>query len=616
MVALAALAGYLLIEHERVTMQREAIGRARATMSAVDAELKGHAETMQALASMRTLSEGALPSFRADAERVLKSQPQWIDVRLYSAEGQPLLHAGPPARGGLETGTLNRMMSLDKAAVGVVERIESAGRAAVRVYVPVTLDAGRRYVLSVALKTDLFQELLREQRLPADWVIALVDRDRRFVARVPAVPPGSLASESFRAAIASAPEGWFRGVTLEGFQTYTPYVTSALSGWVLGIAIPQRVVEAGSRRAIAIMVFGAGAAVAIALYLAWFFGRRISRPIASLAAAAASGKAAPLLGQPPLIAEIEELRKALAERESLVLREREALEAAALQARLLNEQKERSAQELSAINRELRHRNEENELFVYSVSHDLRSPLVNLKGFSSELTRASDEIARLLAQGASAEARERIRRILDEDIREAVQFISTAVSRLSTIIDALLSLSRIGRVEYRPQAVDVQATVGRVVDSLRATIRERGISVSVGRLPACWGDPSAIEQAFANLLDNAMKYLKPSPGGRVEVGSQPADGEAFSTYFVRDDGQGIAADDQAKIFLPFQRAHTGMVEGEGIGLAIVRRIVERHGGRVWVESQPGRGSTFYLALPSGPASAAAKAAAATEEEIA
>jgi signal transduction histidine kinase len=251
----------------------------------------------------------------------------------------------------------------------------------------------------------------------------------------------------------------------------------------------------------------------------------------------------------------------------------------------------------------LARKNQENELFVYSVSHDLRSPLVNLQGFSKELDLACRDLRRLVQGPGVPEAVRREAAVIDDNVAEATRFIQTAVSRLGRIIDALLRLSRAGRVEYRPQEVDVAALVVRVVDALRGTITARKAEVVVGELPPCWGDPTALEQVFANLLGNAVNYLDPSRPGRVEVGSLAAEGTdaQLRTYFVRDNGLGIPRAYLGRVFMAFQRLHDQAAPGEGVGLVLVRRVVERHGGRVWVESAAGQGSTFYVALPAAAA---------------
>ena len=249
----------------------------------------------------------------------------------------------------------------------------------------------------------------------------------------------------------------------------------------------------------------------------------------------------------------------------------------------------------------------ENELFIYSVSHDLRSPLVNLQGFSQELGYASKELRGLFQDASVPESvRRRGLRVLEGEVADSIRFIQTAVSRLSVIIDALLRLSRAGRVEYRWQPVDVEATARRVVEALGSTIAERGATVTARPMPPAWGDPTAVEQIFANLIGNAVNYLDPDRPGEVEVGALDGDGQDPSigaghlTYYVRDNGLGIPESGLSKLFLAFQRFHDGRARGEGIGLALVRKIVERHGGTIRVESAQGIGTTFFVDLPAPP----------------
>jgi signal transduction histidine kinase len=242
----------------------------------------------------------------------------------------------------------------------------------------------------------------------------------------------------------------------------------------------------------------------------------------------------------------------------------------------------------------------ENEMFVYSVSHDLRSPLVNLQGFSQELALVAGDLRGLLtAPEIPPTVRQQARSLVDRDMGESIHFIQTAVSRLAGIIDALLRLSRVGRVEYHWQTVDVRAVVTRVLVAANQTLRARQVEVEVQDLPPAWGDPQALEQVFANLIGNAVNYLDPSRPGRIQVGSRSGPGD-LRTWTIQDNGLGIPEQHQAKVFVAFQRLHPEAAPGEGIGLAVVRRVVERHGGRIWLESTPGVGSTFFVALPTPP----------------
>ncbi|RDK03792.1 sensor histidine kinase [Paraburkholderia lacunae] len=277
---------------------------------------------------------------------------------------------------------------------------------------------------------------------------------------------------------------------------------------------------------------------------------------------------------------------------------------------LLKARLEARAQELAGVNEELRQETQDNEMFIYSVSHDLRSPLVNLQGFSKELQVSCDELhGTVEAAGLPHAEHRRMVHILDGDVRESLQYLRTAVTRAAAIIDALLRISRAGRLEYQWQRVSVGRVVGRVVDALQGAISQRAAVVTVRELPPAWGDPGAIEQIFSNLIGNALNYLDPVRHGRIEIGAlepEPVDeleprALRTRTYYVRDNGLGIPAAYMSKVFRAFQRLHGDVASGEGIGLAVVRRIVERHGGRVWVESAEGAGSTFFVVLPEQPA---------------
>lgn len=274
---------------------------------------------------------------------------------------------------------------------------------------------------------------------------------------------------------------------------------------------------------------------------------------------------------------------------------------------------ERTA-ELAIANRDLAQKNQENEMFVYSVSHDLRSPLVNLQGFSKELSLLCEDVCRLLAAGSPPDkVQGSAVRLLDEDMPRCIHFIQTAVTRLSGIIDALLRLSRAGRVEYQLQPVDLDRTVERIVESMSGTIFDRAAKVTIEELSAVRGDPTAIEQVFANLIGNALNYLDPQRPGIITIRRAPippdldiASSDTMQAFVVEDNGVGIAAAYHHKVFQAFKRLQPEMAQGEGMGLAIVRRIVERHGGAVSVQSEPGKGSKFFVVLPTCAAGASAQ----------
>ncbi|HZF10671.1 MAG TPA: ATP-binding protein [Thermoanaerobaculia bacterium] len=333
------------------------------------------------------------------------------------------------------------------------------------------------------------------------------------------------------------------------------------------------------------------AAAATALLMAWLFSKNVSSRLEVVAAnarrLAENAPLSPLLGGEDEIAELDSTFHQTAFR----------LAEAAAAERLFQAELERRAAELAAANEDLRYKTQEIETFVYSVSHDLRSPLVNLQGFSRELERSCGDLQRALAQTALPPGVRRQLDAVDRDMAESVRFIQTAVSRSANIIDALLRLSRAGRVEYQWQSVPVDWIVRRVVDAMRGSIEQKRVEVTIGPLPPAWGDPTAVEQIFGNLLSNAVNYLDPDRPGRIEIGATNGQPDFSPTYWVRDNGLGIPESYQGKLFVAFQRLHGNVAPGEGIGLALVRRVVERHGGRIWAESREGEGTTFFLTLP-------------------
>jgi signal transduction histidine kinase len=332
---------------------------------------------------------------------------------------------------------------------------------------------------------------------------------------------------------------------------------------------------------------------------AFGFARSIGRRLDVLAENAqrlASGQPlpTPLSGND----EIAALDSAL-NRTSALLREADEKQAA------LKTSLQMRAEELAGVNETLRQETQDNEMFIYSVSHDLRSPLVNMQGFSKELQVSCDELRATIDDARLPEIEhKRLAHVLDGDVQESLRYVCSSVTRAASIIEALLRISRAGRLEYQWQRVSVGRAVARAVDALQKRIDERKIVVVVRDLPTAWGDPSAIEQVFSQLLSNAINFLDSSRLGRIEVGalaeSALASAPRARTYFVRDNGMGIPAAYMSKVFRAFQRLHGDVAQGDGIGLALVRRTVERHGGRVWVESAEGAGSTFFVTLPDQP----------------
>jgi light-regulated signal transduction histidine kinase (bacteriophytochrome) len=234
--------------------------------------------------------------------------------------------------------------------------------------------------------------------------------------------------------------------------------------------------------------------------------------------------------------------------------------------------------DLEIANRQLEAANRELESFSYSVSHDLRAPLRTIHGFCQ--IYMEDYKATIPAEGMPL-----------------LQRVIAGAERMDQLTEDLLALSRLGRQEIHKQRVQLKDIAQRVIDDLRARDPARRIEIRLGDLEACDGDPSLLEQVLVNLLSNAFKFSVNRTPAIVEIGCRSTD--EGPVYFVRDNGAGFDMKYAGKLFGIFQRLHTGSeFAGTGVGLSIVQRIIHRHGGRVWAQSEPGNGATFSFMIPS------------------
>ena len=265
--------------------------------------------------------------------------------------------------------------------------------------------------------------------------------------------------------------------------------------------------------------------------------------------------------------------------------------------RELNETLEEQVVERTA---DLTRANEEIQRFAYIVSHDLRSPLVNVMGFTSELEAATQPLAELIDK-AEAEApgivTEDARNAAREDLPEAIGFIRTSTQKMDRLINAILKLSREGRRVIAPEPLDVAEIAENSIGAMRQTIDARGATVEVQHpLPYLVSDRVSVEQILSNLIENATKYLQPGRPGRISVVGYRERGRVVIA--VIDNGRGIAPADHQRIFDLFRRSGAQDQPGEGIGLAHVRALAQRLGGTIDVESQLGEGSAFRMTLPA------------------
>jgi PAS domain S-box-containing protein len=250
--------------------------------------------------------------------------------------------------------------------------------------------------------------------------------------------------------------------------------------------------------------------------------------------------------------------------------------------------------------RELQAKNEELESIVFIASHDLRSPLINIQGFSGELQKSCRELTVLLGRETLSEASGRtIRRVLDEDIPESLSFISAGTGKMDALVKGLLRLARIGTVQMHIEPVDMNRLMATILKTVQYQMREYDIEIRAGDLPPCLGDWVQLNQVFSNLIDNAIKYRHPERKSVIEITA--ARQGARVRYSVCDNGIGIAQEHGRRIFEIFHRLNpAGPVRGEGLGLTIVQRILDRLDGKIDVESAPDKGAVFIVELPAVP----------------
>ncbi len=246
-------------------------------------------------------------------------------------------------------------------------------------------------------------------------------------------------------------------------------------------------------------------------------------------------------------------------------------------------QRQRVEAESESLISELEAKNAELKRFTYTVSHDLKAPIVTIKGFLGFLKRD-------VAVGNQ------------ERVARDIERVDVAAEKMRVLVEDLLSLSAAGRMTDAPEDVPFGDLVAEALELVDGQIRERGVEVEVASdLPVVRGDRTRLLEVVQNLIENAVKYMGDQPTPRVEVGvriaDRPGGGDRPQVLYVRDNGAGIAREYRGKIFELFQRLDSD-TSGTGVGLALVQRIVEAHGGRIWVESQGrGHGSTFCFTLP-------------------
>ena len=562
------IVGSFILEHDRATFQRAAQERALAITTAVDAEIGGSIATAQALGASLDIQRSDFGAFREVAERILRTQPNWSNINLALPSGQQVVNLQRPPGAPLHSiagvdGSLERILRDRRPVVNDIAFGTITQKWDIAVRVPVIRDGAIQYILSVIVRPESINEILLAQRLPADWVAAVIDRQGRIIARTLRGDElvGQPASASLRERMAKSASGWDEGVTLEGEPVRTAHHRSDLTGWTVAMAIPATAVGAAASRAAWLLALGLLSAVAIAIILTNVVGRRILRPINRLAEAAA-GFARGEPAQIPAEAGVREI-------ESLA----SAMRTAAVATR---ERQELIEREKAALQEADRAKDE----FIAMLSHELRNPL-------AALTTA----AHLLKVGGSdRETAGQVHGVIERQTRQ-----------MTRLVEDLLDVSRVtmGKASLERESFDLARTAEGVLATWRTSGRLERHSVSIDTSPA-WvnADRARVEQILSNLLDNALKFTPPGNAVRVSVHQEGSE----AVLEVADNGEGMAPELAERVFGLFVQGQRNLDRsrgGMGIGLALVQRLAQMHGGSATARSEgPGGGSVFTVRLPA------------------
>ena len=262
----------------------------------------------------------------------------------------------------------------------------------------------------------------------------------------------------------------------------------------------------------------------------------------------------------------------------------------------LEEKIEKSSHEIVKANELLEKKNSELEQILYAASHDLRTPLIGVQGFSQELQYLCDMLKEEISNsGGSIEEGTKLQDILDKDIPNSVNYIINGSNKMDTMIQGLLRISRVGLEELKISEIDMNEFLRQIVDGLSFQAQSANAMIITNELENCSGDKDKLEQVFTNLIVNAIKYRKDDGSCEITISCEKGEGEL--RYIIADNGKGMSTDNMNKIFNTFFRIDSDEGNGEGLGLTIANRIVEKHEGRLEVESEEGVGSRFIIVLP-------------------
>lgn len=572
----AAAVVYKLSSQEQAAAERRILLAARNLALAVERELSSTARTLQALAASEQLNKQDLRTFHSEAKRVAQTQATWVSVILLSPNGQQLVNTKQPFGKQLpsanEPESLQRVVETHQPVVGNLARARlEPNLIAFPVRIPVMRDDKLQYVLTAIIAQRAFARLVNEQAtIDGEWTRTVIDGRGIIVARTrnPERFVGQRGTPSFLKRIAEATEGVYRDTTLEGMNVYVAFYRVTDSPWTVAVTVPVDVIQQPSQRAMWLVVAFGLALLLVSGLSAFILSRRISRSITSAAfAAQALAK-----GDYPQVS-------SLSIKEVVLLGQ--SLEFAANLLSQREQERNENLMRVEAARGEAEAANRMKDEFLAVLSHELRTPLNPILGWS-----------KLLRSGRLDAAK----------TAYALETIERNAKLQTQLIEDLLDVARImqGKLKLNTALVNLESIIKSAVETVGLATEAKSIQVQTTLTPLngqVFGDSVRLQQVIWNLLSNAVKFT--AEGGQVQVQLNQVGSQA--QVQIHDTGKGIHPDFLPYVFEYFRQEDsktTRQFGGLGLGLAIVRHLVELHGGTIQADSAgEGQGATFTVRLP-------------------
>ena len=571
----SAYAVFQFALNQRQAVTDDLAEHARIAAGSIGLRLNGLVATLNALATSDAASKGDFRALHAHARRMIDLQPEATAIVLIGPDATVLFNTNIdwgeptpplPARASAITAITTGKPAVSPLFLAPVRKIP-----VVSINVPMGVEGRPTHVLRMTIAARVFENVMAEQEIPAAWTMVVTDQAGTIIARNHDASRyvGSPTVASVRDAVARGDGLPFLSVTHDGTEVRAIATPIQSWNWSLVVGAPTDVLGASLRHSLIALGLGAAVSCGIgAAFVVWLFRHLTGEVSAASRASQAVGEGHLPIMASSTIRELDAIGDALgnaAEREERVTTELTALA--------------ESERRLAEANRDLARSNAELEQFAYVASHDLREPLRMISAYLDLINR-------------------RYQSSFDADGLEFIAFARDGARRMDEMVMNLLEFSRIGRRGAPFETMALAEVVTAALSNLAVAIGESGAAVEVAdNLPTVTGSRPELVRLIQNLIANALKFRSPERTPLIRLSITP--GDKAWTVSISDNGIGIAPEHFDRIFQIFQRLHTReKYEGTGIGLAICRKIVERHGGHIWVESVPGEGSTFSFTLPN------------------